>query len=150
MRLNGRTGKLQLAFGGASLLAVILAGWSQKPSQAQPTRQRGRQEKFRNVKVLKNLTHDQLIATMRTYSGSLGVRCDFCHVRDFASDQKPEKRTARSMILMMNNINAHQKILDNQATCYMCHHGQPSPETRLPEQPGREPGQPARPAPGQS
>ncbi|HWF43362.1 MAG TPA: hypothetical protein VG537_01850, partial [Candidatus Kapabacteria bacterium] len=60
----------------------------------------------KNLKVLpKNISPEDLAKAMRTFSMSLGVRCGFCHVAkenksggrpepDFASDAKPEKKTA--------------------------------------------------------
>ena len=47
------------------------------------------------------------------FSEQLGVHCTFCHAEDaatkhpnFASDLKPEKNTARTMMLMTQEINA--------------------------------------------
>ncbi len=91
---------------------------------------------YKNIKVLKKLPADQMIPTMHTISVSLVVRCDFCHVRaGFERDDKPEKNVARQMILMTQDINAHQKILEKKATCYMCHHGRPTPDTQPPPLP---------------
>src|SRR5690349_3543450 len=57
--------------------------------------------RLKNIQVLKGVPADRIIPIMREYNASLGVRCDFCHVgRDFDKDTKPEKRTARKMILM--------------------------------------------------
>src|SRR6476620_9337894 len=58
---------------------------------------------------------DRLRATMVSFSRSLGVRCQFCHVGqegaplstfDFASDARPHKNIARGMIRMVQHINA--------------------------------------------
>lgn len=91
---------------------------------------------YKNVKVLKKLPANQLVPTMHLINTSLGVDCGFCHVRgaggaDYASDEKPTKRMARQMLSMTQSLNAHQKILDGKATCYMCHHGHAEPETRV-------------------
>lgn len=69
----------------------------------------------KNLKVLpRDLTRDQLIAIMRTFTRGLGVRCNHCHVvtattpeevLDFPSDAKEEKRVARVMIQMTKQIN---------------------------------------------
>src|SRR5690349_14269061 len=66
---------------------------------------------FHNLQVLSpNITHDELIATMRGYARALGTRCDHCHVQtateprpqfDFPSDAKPEKKVAREMMRMV-------------------------------------------------
>lgn len=97
---------------------------------------------YKNIRVLKNLPADQLIPLMHKFNASLGVRCDFCHVvgpnhTGFELDTKPAKGMARKMIVMSESINLHQPILDHHATCYMCHHGQPEPETQAPQGPGR-------------
>jgi hypothetical protein len=98
----------------------------------------GRQmPKPKNLKVLKDLPPNQLIPFMHTINDSLGVRCDYCHVINpdhtgFDRDDKPQKETARKMILMVKDINAHQKVLGNKATCFMCHHGSAKPQTQAP------------------
>ena len=84
-------------------LVTFIALTSMKPEE----------EGFKNLKVLpKTLSHDQLENVMHVWSGSLGVRCDFCHERNddgkglnFVSDAKPEKKMAREMYVMMNKIN---------------------------------------------
>jgi len=58
------------------------------------------------------------------------------HHPDFASDEKPEKEIARSMMKMTVKINnkffgtKHAFIGDSTltVTCVTCHHGQPHPE----------------------
>ena len=105
---------------------------------------------FKNIKVLQKLPANQLIPAMQRISASLGVRCDFCHAMgpngpNFISDEKPAKNVARQMVLMTNSINAHQKILNNKATCYMCHHGHPQPETQVPPRPEGPGGRPPAP-----
>ena len=101
---------------------------------------------FHNLKVLPpNITHDELIATMRGIARSLGTRCNHCHVANppgsaeefsYASDAKPEKNVARTMLRMVRNINADylSKVNANgkTVTCYACHRGHVIPETELP------------------
>lgn len=108
---------------------------------------------FKNLKVLpQNITRDELIATMRTWSRSLGVRCEHCHVEtgeganaqhDFASDAKPEKDVARTMLRMTTRINADYISKVNEhgttATCYTCHRGKVVPESTLPPAPAPAP-----------
>jgi hypothetical protein len=82
---------------------------------------------FKNIQVLKGIPARQVLPTMRFFEMSLGVGCDFCHVRgNFASDEKPEKKTARSMILMMNDINA-KNFSAQEVTCFTCHGGRSHP-----------------------
>src|SRR5579871_2014853 len=110
---------------------ALLGAWSLAQNGAAPPKGPTAKEKFKNIKVLKDLPADQLLPLMHAFNDSLGVRCDFCHVeRQFDKDNKPAKNMARKMIVMTNDLNAHEKILDKKATCYMCHHGHPEPETR--------------------
>ena len=65
----------------------------------------------KNVQILTDLTPTQLQRTMNMMRGSLGTHCDYCHVVtekdgwNFASDDKPEKKTARDMITMTMELN---------------------------------------------
>jgi photosynthetic reaction center cytochrome c subunit len=124
----------------AATVALTVWGAAQNgapPASAKPQTAR---QRFKNIKVLKNLPADQLIPYMQAYSASLGVRCGFCHVgRDFEKDDKPEKNVARQMIVMTQRLNAREKIIDKKATCYMCHHGNATPQTQAPP-PGPPPG----------
>jgi hypothetical protein len=99
--------------------------------------------KPKNLKVLpKNISHDELIRTMKGYCVSLGVHCNECHYStqsgdakpefDFASDAKPEKNTARKMIKMMDAINSKYLGKMNggnleRITCVTCHRGNIKP-----------------------
>jgi hypothetical protein len=68
---------------------------------------------FKNLQILpKDISHHDLDSVMHHFTASLGVKCNFCHVRneaekkmDFASDDKPEKKVARKMMLMAIDIN---------------------------------------------
>jgi hypothetical protein len=104
------------------------------------------EDKYKNLKVLpKKITPETLDKVMEEFEKSLGVGCDFCHIKsptdstqwDMASDEKPEKSVARKMITMSNKINkdffkANTKYGDENAVleirCVTCHHGQPHPE----------------------
>src|SRR5437868_14366676 len=86
-------------------------------------------KKFKNIKVLKTMPADQLMPAMMKISQSLGVRCEFCHVReDFSRDDKKEKATARQMIVMVQRLNKREPVVMNNVTCFMCHHGKATPE----------------------
>ena len=62
----------------------------------------------KNLKILpKNISHDDLDKVMDGFKAALGVKCNFCHAPykdsatrhlNFASDEKPEKNTARKMM----------------------------------------------------
>ena len=89
---------------------------------------------FTNLKVLpKKISHDDLIAVMKNYNVSLGVKCTFCHVKngenwDFASDEIKEKDIARKMQKMANAINK-KYFGGNSGTvgCMTCHNGKTNP-----------------------
>lgn len=143
-----------LAVAAAFALAACAAIQQQ---QAQPVR--SDQGEFKNLKVLpQNITHDELISTMRGFARSLGVKCNHCHVPipgeqnkfEFASDAKPEKKIARTMILMTRNINGNYisklpkdpgeaaEPESQHVTCYTCHRGHVTPESTVP--PEQRPG----------
>lgn len=97
-------------------------------------------DSFTNLKVLpKNIGRDELLATMRSFSLGLGVRCTYCHVGregapldsiKFAADDKRTKRAARVMIDMVSHIN-HEHLADVPerpephvvVRCETCHRG---------------------------
>lgn len=106
---------------------------------------------FSNLQVLPpNITHDQLIATMRGFTAALGVRCDHCHERVpgggerdflFPSDAKPEKEIARTMLRMTRAINQEYMTEVNAVspptvTCMTCHRGHSIPRVDPPEAAG--------------
>lgn len=107
---------------------------------------------FHNLQVLSpNITHDELIATMRAFSRALGTRCEHCHVQtatdprpqfDFPSDAKPEKKVAREMMKMVHDINGnyisklpHGNEAPPNVTCGTCHRGHTTPEPFNPAPP---------------
>jgi hypothetical protein len=110
-----------------------------------------------NLKVLpKDISPEELIKIMKDFSQQLGVECTFCHTQDaatkhpnFASDEKPEKNTARTMMLMTQEVNAKylSQIHDPDAapdqktvTCGTCHRGHSMPITYKPSaKPGAAP-----------
>ena len=110
-------------------VVVLLAGFA---SAQMP-------EKFTNLQVFpKDIQKEKLMAIMRNFSFSLGIRCDYCHAEtadhkmDFAADDKDEKKTARVMLRMVQSINAdYIKKLGAQPVevrCVTCHRGIPIPQ----------------------
>jgi len=90
------------------------------------------------VKVLTGLLAPQFQEEMNFITQALGVTCNTCHVRgNFASDDKPEKLTARRMLEMTKGLNqqffpAHtpkggESVL-GRVTCYTCHQGERTPK----------------------
>lgn len=100
-------------------------------------------EKFTNLKILpRDIRRGDLVWLMRSFSFSVGVRCDYCHAAlpggkeelDFASDAKEPKRTARVMMQMVEVINRDHlsrlgKTTPVQVECATCHRGIKTPRT---------------------
>jgi photosynthetic reaction center cytochrome c subunit len=65
---------------------------------------------------------------MQFIAASLGVECEYCHVRGaFEKDDKKSKVTARKMIGMMTAINKDNFEGHREVTCYSCHRGAKDP-----------------------
>jgi len=104
---------------------------------------------FHNLKVLPpNITHDELISTMRGIARSLGTKCNHCHLAnppgaaeefDYPNDSKPEKNVARTMLRMVRNINGEYISKVNAhgqtVTCFTCHRGHTVPEVAAAQAP---------------
>jgi photosynthetic reaction center cytochrome c subunit len=106
-----------------SLLIFVLT-LSVGMSQAQQTAE----QRFKNIRIFKNLPATQLDPTMAFISGSLGVRCSYCHVSNqFEKDDKPTKLAARRMIQMVFDINKGSFNGQGAVSCYTCHRGKPAP-----------------------
>src|SRR5262245_60345573 len=84
------------------------------------------EEVFKNVQLLKGIPVNEFLGIMGFFSASLGKSCVDCHDSDsgwenYVSDMNPNKRTARLMIGMVNNINRNFFKGAQQVTCYSCH-----------------------------
>jgi hypothetical protein len=107
-------------------------------------KQQPEERKFKNLKVLpKNISKDDLDKVMDGFKLGLGVKCNFCHSpmkdnpkkMDFASDEKPEKVTAREMMRMTAKINKKyfhdMKDKEGKAmtgiSCITCHNRKTEP-----------------------
>ncbi|MEO6905760.1 MAG: c-type cytochrome [Ginsengibacter sp.] len=143
-----------------SILVIVACLFSVFVFQAFTT---SHQPRFTNLQILpKDISEDGLDSVMHHFTGSLGVKCNYCHVfnqetrkMEFAKDDKPEKQIARKMMLMAIDINKNhfQQIEENMdsgkmalprdtaavsymlkyVTCYTCHHGDPHPENKPPK-----------------
>lgn len=93
-----------------------------------------------NVKVLTGFTVQEFEQEMQLMTSYLGVTCGYCHEgrRNFASEAKPQKLTARKMLEMTKGVN--QQFFPNfvpgaeesrlgKVTCYTCHQGNAKPKT---------------------
>lgn len=98
----------------------------------------------RNLKVLpKDISDQKLDSIMESYNKALGVKCEFCHVKqkvypgnfDYRSDAEPMKENAREMMRMTIEINKNHFYFNkdiqpeylNTITCKTCHRGEPFP-----------------------
>ncbi|HEX5236290.1 MAG TPA: c-type cytochrome [Silvibacterium sp.] len=134
-----------LLCGAGSLLIAALPLMAQTEPAAPPEQAQHRElPRPKNLQVLpKDISGPTLIATMRGYARALGVECGFCHAEDasthrvdFASDAKPDKGIARTMIRMTGEINAKYLSTvqdpdatpaDKTVTCGTCHRGNQMP-----------------------
>jgi hypothetical protein len=121
-------------------LCLPLTSWTRR-ADAQRGPQAGQgnlpvEQTRKNIQVLKGLPESQLFPVMNFVSVSLGVKCDFCHVKQkdpkggpdiwaWESDEKEHKRIGRQMMRMTLDINKNN--LDSLGgfgvTCYTCHRG---------------------------
>ena len=96
-----------------------------------------------------NLTGAQVHEIMEKWEGELGTNCRTCHAADpknlgpngkprlnFADDSKDEKKTARVMLKMVEDLNANYIAkIDSSGepvTCGTCHRGHLAPEPFAP------------------
>jgi photosynthetic reaction center cytochrome c subunit len=119
--------KILFALAVLSLAFPPAALWSQEPSAPKLAEQQ-----YKNIKVLKGIPADQVIPAMQFITTSLGVDCEYCHVRDghtmaFDKDDKKPKLTARKMIEMTSNINKSNFDGKREVTCNSCHRGAAEP-----------------------
>jgi len=132
-------GKRTLATFLVSMFAIataIVAARAQSPAAAPQSSAPGSvklaEQQFKNIKVLKGIPADQVIPAMEFITASLGVECEFCHVRQdhgmaFDKDDKKPKEVARKMIEMMTAINKENFEGKREVTCNTCHHGAAHP-----------------------
>jgi photosynthetic reaction center cytochrome c subunit len=85
-----------------------------------------------NVQVLQGMSSAQIWTYMQQYvSGGLGVGCQYCHnINNFASDEIPQKASARDMLRLVNDVNAEFIVglpnwRGNYVQCTTCHNNQP-------------------------
>jgi len=143
---------LVMALGVALAVSIVSAQQPQTPPPgAPPQGGRGPQQPPKNLQVLpKDMTTQQVLGVMRTFTGGLGVMCDHCHVsqQDRASDDKPPKLVARKMLAMVLAINKDylkdigeplpepatpSPLPPMKVTCYTCHRGELKPLTAPPQ-----------------
>jgi hypothetical protein len=121
--------------------AGLLLGAVGNPLFAQPAAGGGQAPPApRNLQILKP---QEVGPAMRSFTAALGVQCNYCHVtepaRDFASDEKQTKKTARVMLQMVGHVNEMlasgigKPAADvTKVQCATCHRGKAIPETPAP------------------
>src|ERR1700736_1864848 len=103
-------------------------GTAQTPQTAAAAGPKKAEEQFKNIQILKGVPAEQIFPTMQFITASLGVECEFCHVKNaFEKDDQKPKQTARKMMEMMFAINKDNFDGHREVTCYSCHRGAKKP-----------------------
>src|SRR5207249_3731080 len=102
------------------ILAAATVAAARQPAQAPagPTTV----QPSRMIQVLTGVPRDEILATMRVISASLGVECEFCHETDRTLNTA-RKDVARTMMTMTRTLNAASFGAQNRVTCFTCHRG---------------------------
>src|SRR5262245_36926428 len=128
----------------AALLAFVVIGWKAETAQTQSTGDKPVEQVRKNIQVLKGLPDSQLFLLMNFVGDSLGVHCDYCHVKGpknpqtgedtwlWEKDDKREKLVGRDMMRMVLDLNRNQFNREAVVTCYTCHRGSTRPERMAP------------------
>src|SRR5580704_2362640 len=132
MSLNRGNTTVVLCGLALSTVLVIAAARAQSSAAPQSPAPKLAEEQFKNIKVLKGVPADQIFPSMQFIAASLGVECEYCHVRgdkglEFEKDDKKTKVTARKMVEMMFAINKENFEGHRDVTCYSCHRGAADP-----------------------
>jgi len=118
-----------LHFTAAIIFFAACSAGAQRPAGPSPEDSANPAEQvFKNIQVLKGTPANQVVLSMQFISNSLGVECEFCHVRGaFEKDDKKAKQTARQMIQMQLAINKDNFKERPEVTCFTCHRGSHDP-----------------------
>ena len=126
-----------------SLVAVFTLVTKSSATHSQTTDKPVEQVR-KNIQVLKGLPDSQLFLLMNFVGDSLGVSCDYCHVKGeknpqtgddtyvWEKDDKKEKLVAREMMRMVLDLNQNRFKREAVVTCYTCHRGSTRPERMVP------------------
>lgn len=134
-----RAEKWQVVVVAAALIAGL--GMSRTEVAGQQWSWPERSENLQNLPA--DFPAQRLSAVMRGFTNALGVRCSHCHVGeegqplsayDFASDDNPNKVTARAMLDLLGSVNDHLGELEPSGEevnmwCHTCHNGKARPQT---------------------
>ncbi|MBA2305553.1 MAG: photosynthetic reaction center cytochrome c subunit [Acidobacteria bacterium] len=83
-------------------------------------------ERYKSIRVLKEIPSSDVIPVMSVIAGSLGVTCSHCHGAEFVSDDNPNKAKARQMIEMTRRVD-QEFGGKGLITCNTCHQGRAIP-----------------------
>ncbi|MGH9865545.1 MAG: c-type cytochrome, partial [Candidatus Acidiferrales bacterium] len=108
----------------AAVLALAIGLGAQSE---QPPKDKTAGQYYKNIQVLTDVPASDLLPGMRYITTALGVKCDYCHVKPFDKDAKPEKETARRMMTMLFAINKDNFDGRSEVSCYTCHQGHHQP-----------------------
>jgi photosynthetic reaction center cytochrome c subunit len=126
------------------LLIFLMIGWKAKTAQTQSTVGKPVEQVRKDIQVLKGLPDSQLFLLMNFVGDSLGVNCDYCHVKGeknpqtgedtwlWERDDKKEKAVGRDMMRMVLELNRTRFNREAVVTCYTCHRGSTRPERMAP------------------
>ena len=126
------------------LLIFLMLGWRANTAQTQSTGDKPVEQVRKNIQVLKGLPDSQLFLLMNFVGDSLGVNCDYCHVKGEKNSQtgedtwlweredKKEKAVGRDMMRMVLELNRTRFNRETVVTCYTCHRGSTHPERLAP------------------
>ena len=141
--MNIRTTRLRIA----CVVLLVFAGaiWIRETAHSQSLPGDKPVEQVRkNIQVLQGLPDSQLFLAMNFVGDSLGVNCDYCHVRGdknpqtgeynwfWEKDDKPMKLVGREQMRMTLELNRANFKGRSVVTCYSCHHGSLRPERMAP------------------
>ncbi|MEW6125654.1 MAG: c-type cytochrome [Acidobacteriota bacterium] len=115
-----------------AIWAAVVKNINQSQGQPAASTEKPAEQEYKNIQALKGMPAWQLEQVMHLFNGSLGVRCDFCHVRtgdkwEWDKDDKQAKKVARKMIQMTLDINKTSFNNRPEVSCYTCHQGHEHP-----------------------
>lgn len=116
-----------------SLVGTVFAFYftANHASTQTQTQEKTIEQTHKDIKVLQGQPDSQLSTIMNYFNASLGVNCNFCHVREgerMAFDKDHEHKTiAREMVKLVQEINKNNFEGRNVVSCFTCHQGRPMP-----------------------
>lgn len=109
-------------------ISIIVVSFALTRTSAQQGGVQTAEQRYKNIQLFKGMPASELEPTMAFISGSLGVRCNFCHTpNQFEKDDKPTKVTARRMIQMVFDLNKGSFNGESAVSCFTCHRGKSKP-----------------------